>query len=104
MPGRKKIISLLTAPLLLTGAVVALATPASAAPYGCGWTKLDHATASSTCRYGPGQQRVVIRCLDGVNGYSYTFYGSWVQWYQNSQVSCAAAYRQNISWVTVEVR
>ncbi|MFD5144612.1 hypothetical protein [Streptomyces sp. NPDC058401] len=108
MRDRKKMPWLLTARLLLAGAAVAVpvtfATPASAAPHGCTWTKPDHATARSTCHYGPGQQRVVITCLDGVNGYKYTFYGPWAQWYQNSQVSCAAAYRQNISYVTVEVR
>ncbi|MFD7033128.1 hypothetical protein ACFWAR_34400 [Streptomyces sp. NPDC059917] len=102
------LLAALTAPLLLTGAVaavpIALATPASAAPHGCQSTKLDHATASSTCHYGPGQQRVVITCLDGVNGERYTFYGPWAQWYQNSKASCAAAYRQNISYITIEVR
>ncbi|PKV83279.1 hypothetical protein [Streptomyces sp. TLI_146] len=108
MRRRKKTPLLLTAPLLLAGvsvaAPVALATPASAAPHGCQSTKLDHATASSTCHYGPGQQRVVITCLDGVNGERYTFYGSWVQWYQTSKASCAAPYRQNISYITIQVR
>ncbi|MEU1075928.1 MULTISPECIES: hypothetical protein [unclassified Streptomyces] len=108
MSRRRKTTSLLAAPLLLASAAVAvpvaLATPASAAPHGCQSTTLDHATASSTCHYGPGQQRIVITCLDGVNGDRYTFYGAWVQWYQNSKASCAAPYRQNISYITIEVR
>ncbi|GGP81871.1 hypothetical protein [Streptomyces melanogenes] len=108
MRRRKKMPLLLTAPLLLAGVSVAMpvafATPASAAPHGCQSTKLDHATASSTCHYGPGQQRVVITCLDGVNGERYAFNGPWVQWYQTSKASCAAPYRQNISYITIQVR
>ncbi|WHM41000.1 hypothetical protein [Streptomyces sp. BPTC-684] len=103
----RKLSSLVAAPLLVAGIAVAVpiagATAANAAPHGCYFEKVDNATFKTTCKYGPGQQRVVITCKDGITGSSYTVNGPWKQWYQSSQASCAAPWRQNASLNTVQV-
>ncbi|WP_328837558.1 hypothetical protein [Streptomyces europaeiscabiei] len=106
--GKRKLASLLSTPLLLSGiavaAPIALATPASAAPHGCGFREINIYSISSTCHYGPGEQRAKIRCTDGINGDTYIVYGPWKQWYQNSVAVCGAPQRTSARFIETQVR
>ncbi|MFF4490895.1 hypothetical protein ACFY0F_31260 [Streptomyces sp. NPDC001544] len=106
--GKRKLTSLLSTPLLLGGiavaAPIAAATPAMAAPHGCGFHQINTYSISSTCHYGPGEQRIKILCTDGITGDTYTVYGPWKQWYQNSVGECGAPQRTNARFLETQVR
>lgn len=106
--GKRKLTSLLSTPLLLGGiamaAPIALATPASAAPHGCGFHQINTYSISSTCNYGPGEQRAKIRCTDGISGDEYITYGPWKQWYQKSVAACGSAQRTSAKFIDTQVR
>lgn len=106
--GKRKLTSLLSAPLLLGGiavaAPIALATPAAAAPHGCGFTQINTYSISQTCHFGPGEQRLKIRCTDGINGNTYTVWGPWKEWYQKSVAACGAPQRTTARFLDTQVR
>jgi len=101
--GKRKLTSLLLGGFAVA-APIALATPASAAPHGCGFHQINTYSISSTCHYGPGEQRAKILCTDGITGDSYTAYGPWKQWYQDSVGVCGAAQRTNARFLDTQVR
>ncbi|MFF5018445.1 hypothetical protein [Streptomyces sp. NPDC001165] len=107
-PGKRKLTSLLSTPLLLGGiavaAPIAVATPAFAAPHGCGFHQINTYSIDSTCHYGPGEQRAKVRCTDGISGDTYIAYGPWKQWYQKSVAECGAPQRTSAKFIETQVR
>ncbi|MGW7256967.1 hypothetical protein [Streptomyces sp. NPDC054834] len=106
--GKRKLTSVLSTPLLLGGiavaAPIAVATPASAAVHGCGFHQINTYSISQTCHYGPGEQRLKILCTDGINGNTYTVWGPWKQWYQDSVAACGAPQRTTAKFLDTQVR